>query len=157
MAASVVDYSIVAQPNRSLSREAMFGVVAALALPPFLIACAFSLAGAWLVLPFAGLELLLLAGAFRYIHRCAHDYESITVSDQRLAVEQHHLDRTRQVVFHPYWTQVVLHSIPGGEHSLWLRSHGQEVEIGHYMNNEQRLILAYQLKIRTGSVNSLRN
>lgn len=152
MAASGIDYSIVARPNRSLSHRETVGVVAALALPLILISCAFALAGAWLVLPFAGLELLLLAFAFHAINRRAGDYESISISAGHLAVEKHHLGNTSQIVFNPYWTQVILHKIPGGEHRLCLRSHGNEVEVGHYMNNEQRLTLAQQLNMRTGPV-----
>lgn len=150
MAASVVDYSNVARPYRPLSSRAANGIVAALFLPLLVISFAFALAGAWLVLPFAGLELLLLACALRYVRRHANDYQSITIDRQQLTVENRQLDHTSQHVFHPYWTQVVLRPA-AGELRLWLRSHGNEVEVGRYLNHEQRLDLAHQLKLRTGS------
>lgn len=151
MAASIVDYEFITRPNCSLSRSGAVRVIGCLAAFSLSIALAFALAGAWMVLPFAGLELLALAYAF-YLIRChAGDYESITISGDRLAVEKHDYKNTSQVVFHRYWAQIVLRDAPGGEQRLWLRSHGKEVEIGRYMNNEQRLVLARQLQQRTGA------
>ena len=151
MATSIVDYKIVARPNCSLSPQEMAKIVALLAFFSLSIAIAFSLAGAWMVFPFAGLELLALAYAFYFINSHADDYESITISGDRLAIEKHQHKSTSQVVFHRYWAQVVLRQTPSGEHRLWLRSHGKEVEVGHFMNNRQRLALAQQLQMRTGA------
>jgi uncharacterized membrane protein len=152
MSASVVDYKVVARPNCSLSPKGMLRVVAALAFLPLSVAVGFGMAGAWLVFPFAGLELLAVAYAFYFIYRHAGDYESITIDGERIAIEQHSYKNSYQVVFHRYWAQVVLREVPGGEQRLWLRSHGKEVEVGRYMNNEQRLALAQQLQKRTGAV-----
>lgn len=151
MATSVVDYKIVARPNCSLSSSEMTRVVAILAIFSLSIAIAFGFAGAWLVFPFAGLELLALAYAFYLINCHAGDYESITIEGDRLAIEKHHRKNTSQVVFHRYWAQVVLRETSGGEHRLWLRSHGKEVEVGRYMNDRQRLALAQQLQMHTGA------
>ena len=43
------------------------------------IATAFAVLGAWLILPFAGLEMLVLYLAFRYVDRHAADYERIAI------------------------------------------------------------------------------
>jgi uncharacterized membrane protein len=126
-------------------------MVAILAFISLSIAIAFAFAGAWLIFPFAGLELLALAYAFYRIHSHADDYESITIAGDRLAIEKHHLKNTSQVVFHRYWARVVLKKMPGGDHRLWLRSHGKEVEVGRFMTNRQRLALARQLQMRTGA------
>ena len=151
MATSIVDYKIVARPNNSLSPQKTVKLVALLALFSLTVAIAFGFAGAWMVFPFAGLELLALAYAFYFIHCHADDYESITIAGDRLAIEKHHYKKTSQVVFHRYWARVVLRETPSGEHRLWLRSHGKEVEVGHFMNNRQRLALARQLQMRTGA------
>jgi len=50
--------------NCSISPGALAGAFAALAAVTLLIGVGFALAGAWLVLPFAGLEVLMLAAAF---------------------------------------------------------------------------------------------
>lgn len=151
MATSIVDYKIVARPNNSLSPRETVKIVALLAFFSLSVAIAFGFAGAWLVFPFAGLELLALAYAFYFIRCHADDYESITISGDRLAIERQHRKNTSQVVLHRYWAQVVLRPTPSGEHRLWLRSHGKEVEVGHFMNNRQRLALAQQLQMRTGA------
>lgn len=151
MAASSLVYKHVARPNRSLSLRGMIVAFACLAVLPLAVAFACSLAGAWMVLPFAGLELLGVAYAFYLIHRHAEDYESITITGDRLAIEQRIHDKISQVAFHRCWAQVVLREGPGGERRLWLRSHGKAVEIGRHINNEQRQQLARQLQQRTGA------
>ena len=151
MATSIVDYKVVARPNHSMSRKETFRVVAILAFFSLSIAIAFGFAGAWLVFPFAGLELLALAYAFHFIHCHADDYESITISGDRLAIEKQHYKNTSQVVLNRYWARVILKETPSGEHRLWLRSHGKEIEVGRFMNNRQRLAVARQLQMRTGA------
>jgi uncharacterized membrane protein len=150
---SVQDAQIVARPNKSLSATGMIKVVAIIASISLIIAIGFGLLGAWLVLPFAGLEVLALAYAFYYINCHASDYESITIDGDRLAVEKRSYKKTSQVVFNRYWARVLLRELPSGDQSLLLRSHGKEVEFGrHFLNNEQRLALAQQLKARVGVV-----
>jgi len=150
---SVQDAQIVARPNKSLSATGMVKVVAVIASISLIIAIGFGLLGAWLVLPFAGLEVLALAYAFYYINCHASDYESITIDGDRLAVEKRNYKNTSQVVFNRYWARVSLRELPSGDQSLLLRSHGKEVEFGrHFLNNEQRLALAQQLKTRVGVV-----
>lgn len=153
MASSVVDYRIIARPNCSLSPKGRVGVVALIASFSLAVAIGFSLIGAWLVLPFAGLELVAVAYAFYYINCHAADYESITIEGDQLAVEKRDYKNTSQIVFHRYWARVLLRQMPSGDQSLLLRSHGKEVEFGrHFMNNDQRLALAQQLKRRVGVV-----
>lgn len=150
---SVQDTQIVARPNKSLSTTGMVNVVAIIASVSLLIAIGFGLLGAWLVLPFAGLEVLALAYAFYYINCHASDYESITITGDRLAVEKRNYNNISQVVFNRYWARVTLRELPSGDQSLLLRSHGKEIEFGrHFLNNEQRLALAQQLKKRVGVV-----
>lgn len=153
MASSSGDFQIIARPNRSLSSMGMVKVIAIIATFSLIVAIGFGLAGAWLVLPFAGLELLALAYAFYYINCHAGDYESITIDGDQLAVEKRHYKNTSQVVFNRYWARVLLRDLPSGEQSLLLRSHGKEVEFGrHLMSNDQRLAVAQQLKKRVGAV-----
>jgi len=148
-----VDYKIIARPNRSLSAQGMVKVVAIIASFSLVVALGFSLVGAWMVLPFAGLEVLALAYAFYFINCHADDYESITIEGDSLAVEKRNYKNTSQIVFNRYWARVLLRELPGGEQSLLLRSHGKEIEFGRrFMNNDQRLALAKQLKKRVGVV-----
>ena len=151
MMASVVDYKIVARPNCSLTPSGRLIVVAALAVFSLSVAFGFALAGAWMVFPFAGLELLALAGAFYYTNCHAKDYESIAVEGDLLVIEQQHYKKSNRVVFNRYWVQVLLQKNAGDEPRLWLRSHGKQIEVGRYLSEEQRMALAQQLKRRTGA------
>jgi uncharacterized membrane protein len=150
---SATIFTIVTRPNCSLTNKGRMQVVLAIASFSLLVAFGFSLAGAWLVLPFAGLELLALAYAFYYVGCHADDYESITIDGEYLAVEKRFYKNTSQIVFQRYWARVLLQELPGGEQTLLLRSHGKEVEFGRkYMSNAQRVALAKQLKKHVGAV-----
>ncbi|MGI8895492.1 MAG: DUF2244 domain-containing protein [Casimicrobiaceae bacterium] len=83
---------IVARQNNSLGARqiwAVFGVLAAFSLA---LACAFAVAGVWMVLPYSILELALVGLAFRLVERRAGDWERLVVigdallADERVAV-----------------------------------------------------------------------
>jgi uncharacterized membrane protein len=140
--ASAAGYSWVARRNNSLSstgRILAFGVIFVVSIG---IACAFAVLGAWLILPFAGLEMLVLYGAFRYMERHASDYERIVIRADTICVEFRDAGRARSHELSRYWAQVVV-SRDGAR--LALRSHGREVEIGRHLNGEQRLSLAREI------------
>jgi uncharacterized membrane protein len=59
---------IIARPNQSSSWRANLLVLLALSVPSLGIAIAFAFAGAWPILPFAGLELLALGTALYYVN-----------------------------------------------------------------------------------------
>jgi uncharacterized membrane protein len=87
--------------------------------------------------------MLVLYLAFRYVERHARDYERIAIGGERLEVEIFEAGRMQQHEFNPRWAQVVVRS-DGSR--LALRSHGRELEIGRYLNDEQRLKFARELK-----------
>ena len=124
MASNFVEVSFIARPNCALSIKGMFSVVASIALLSLVIAFVFTMAGAWLVLPFAGLELIAVAYAFYFIHQHAQDYESIVINETHLAIEKHDIHSHRQIVIQRYWAQVQLRNRPDGEQALFVRSHG---------------------------------
>src|SRR6185369_5707942 len=86
---SSMHYSITGRPNCSLSPVASRRVFLVISLITLVIAFGFFLMGAWLVLPFAGAELLILYCCLRYIWQHACDYERLTFDDDKVVVEQH--------------------------------------------------------------------
>ncbi len=152
MASNLVDFSFIARPNCSLSARSRLSVVALISLVSLTIAISFSFIGAWLILPFAGLELVALAYAFYVIHCHSHDYESICIDEHHIAIQKRNHKITNRVIFQRYWAQVFLQDLPNGEQSLFLRSHGKNIQFGrNLMSNEQRQKLAAQLKQLVGS------
>ena len=146
-------FRVTFKPNSALTANNKIKVVVSLAMIPMLIGIGFSLIGAWLVLPFVGLEILALALAFYYINNHEADYESICIDSASLVVERCMAQQVSQDVINPYWVKVLQHKLPNGELHLYLQSHGKEIEVGRYLTREQRELLAKQLKQRIGMFN----
>lgn len=146
------DFCITAKPNCSLTPRGRLWVFSAIAAFSLLVAIGFAMVGAWMVFPFAGLELIALGAAFYVVHCHSDDYESIILAGDDLAVEKRNYKNISRIVFHRYWARVVMRDTPDGEQRLWLRSHGKEVEFGRYIDNDTRLIIAKQLQRRVGAI-----
>lgn len=138
----------VARRNNSLDSTGRFLVFAFLFVSSVGIACAFAALGAWMVLPFAGLEMLGLYWAFRWVDRHARDFERIVVSGDTVSVEFFEAGRTQRHEFNRCWARLV--ADPGGAR-LALRSHGRELEIGRHRNGGERIALARELRRQLGA------
>lgn len=134
-------FSRVARRNNSLSSTGRLLVFAFIFAVSIGIAAGFALLGAWLILPFAGLEMLVLYLAFRHVDRRAGDFERIAIAGDRVEIEICEAGRSRSYEFNRCWAQLV-----GGEgERLALRSHGREVEIGRYLDDEERFALGREI------------
>jgi uncharacterized membrane protein len=140
--------TVTARRNNSLTssdRILAFGFIAVVSLG---IAAAFAWLGAWLILPFAGIEVLVLFFAFRCIERHARDYERLTISGDLLQIEIAEVKSVQQVQFNRWWAQVIYE--PDGSR-LALRSHGREVEFGRHLTEDERMAVAGTLRQRLRS------
>ena len=147
-------FRVTFKPNSALSAASKQKIVVLLTVIPCLIGLGFALVGAWLILPFVGLEIVALAYAFYYTNSHESDYESITIEGDSLVVQRSVGQQLSQQVINPYWVKVVKHELPNGELHLYLQSHGKEIEVGSYLTRKQRELLAKQLQQRTGMFNS---
>lgn len=145
-------YKIIARPNNSLSPEGSVKLLAAIIVVVLLVALAFTHMGAWLVLPFAGLEIAAFAYTFYYIYLHSGDFESITIEDDNVVIEKRNYKESTTVVFQRYWAQVSVREVNGkkgvnGKSGLFISSHGKEVEFGrNFINDGQRTLLARELR-----------
>lgn len=159
MAISDLGYKIIATPNNSLSPNDSVKLLAAMTAVALLIALGFARIGAWLVLPFAGLEILAFAYAFYFIHLHSNDFESITIEDDRVVVEKRNYKQVTTTVFQRYWAQVNVRGAlnskgVNGKSGLFISSHGKEVEFGrNFINDEQRTELARELRRKIKNIN----
>jgi uncharacterized membrane protein len=137
------EFVFTARRNNSLSssgRQLAFGFILTVSLG---IAAAFSLVfGAWPILPFAGVEMVVLYVAFRYIDRHSGDYERITIRGDSVAVEVREGTQVSHFRLQRCWAQVVCE--PEGAR-LALRSHGREIQLGRHLCDTQRLEMARDL------------
>lgn len=139
--ANAAGFIRVARRNNSLTSTGRLTVFAFLFVVSVGIASAFAVLGAWPILPFAGIEMLVLFLALRWIERRAADYERISIAGDRVEIEICEAGRARSHELSRCWAQLV--SRDGAR--LALRSHGREIEIGRHLNDAQRLVLAREL------------
>lgn len=111
------------------------------------IAGMFALHGLWLILPFAGLEILALAlGLYMCSLRC-RDQEVVTVSDDVVTVEKGRKNPSEAWQFERAWLKLELIKSPRQGHpsKLLIRSKGKETEIGRCLTNDERKSLSDSL------------
>jgi uncharacterized membrane protein len=105
--------------------------------------------GAWLILPFAGLEAMALYLAFSWVQRHVQDSESLVIRGDAVALAVQEASQTRHYEFNRVWARLVVEQENQGQGvRLALRSHGREVEIGRYLDSGGRQRLARELKAR---------
>ena len=137
----------VIRPNRSLSRRGNQLFFLTLFCTSFIIAGAFTAMGMWIILPFAGFEMLCLGIA---LYCCAHRLsrrETVVVDGDEVRVSSGHEKPEHSCTFQRAWVQVVLSSSRhhGGTRRLWIRSHGRQIEIGSFLNDADKGALARAL------------
>jgi uncharacterized membrane protein len=122
-------------------------VFTSLALVALLVAVVFAVLGAWLILPFAGLEAVALYLAFSWIARHAGDSELLEIRGNAVVLVVTERAHTRQYEFNCAWAQLVVDGHANGMR-LALRSHGREIEVGRYLDGSGRRLLAQTLRDR---------
>ena len=138
-------FSLFAKRNCSLGwaeRWRAFWLIASISA---IIASAFAAFGAWLILPFAGLEIGALYLAFRVLDRRANDYERLTIDGDRLVVEQKRQGRLMRFEGNRLWAQVVVRR-QSERVELALRYRGREIEFGTFLSDEARSTAARSLQ-----------
>ncbi|MDA8092792.1 MAG: DUF2244 domain-containing protein [Betaproteobacteria bacterium] len=145
-------FSITAARNCSLSSA---GTACVLGILIFLCMAVVGVAlwmGAWMVLPFTGLEVAALAWAFQRLAAHARDYERLTVQGDRVVIELSEQGRSRRFEFNRYWTRIVLRCLrPCHRCRLALCSGGQEVVFGKHMTDAERVMAVRDLRGRLRS------
>ena len=137
------------RPNHSLTRPQERLVFWSLAALCFATASGFAWLGYWLILPFAGLEIGLLAWAFKALRSREGDYETLKIEGDVVVLEWHCGNQGERRELNRQWARVVCNCrTPGRNCRLSLCSHGHATEVGQYLNDEARLQLAATLRSR---------
>jgi uncharacterized membrane protein len=103
------------------------------------------LVGAWLVLPFTGIELLAVGVAFAMYARHAVDYERIRLFQNRLVIEQVSAEQVTQFEFNPRWVRIEAGATPRDQ--IKLVSRGETIMIGQHLAQHRRAQFAGELRI----------
>jgi uncharacterized membrane protein len=122
-------------------------VFASITAVSFAVGIAFAMRGYWLILPFAGIELLAVGAAFLCYGRHAADYERIEIDGGRVQVESLDGSRCRLWQAQAAWTRVetdVSGRLVPTPH-VYLATGGRRVEVGVHLRPEGRRSLAAEL------------
>ena len=136
-------FSLTLKRNCSISPSGLACVFAALALAVLAIGTGFAIAGAWLILPFAGLEVLLLGGAFVLQARHATDYERIALERGQLRVE---VANGRRLARYELDARRVRVDVDGSH--VVVRGPREALELGRHLDERSRLAFGAELKKR---------
>jgi uncharacterized membrane protein len=152
MVSSTVDskhnWRIVIRPNRSLTRRQLQLVFLVIAVICLSIASVFAVLGMWPVLPFAGAEVLAVGIGFYLSAVDGRETEVVSVSCDEVAVEKGRRRLRQRWVMQRAWAQIRLlpPRIRWYPTRLVIRSHGNEVELGGFLNEHERRQLAGELR-----------
>lgn len=123
----------------------LYGLMMAVSLG---IGTAYFLIGLTLVLPFSGLEMLALGAALYITALRGGERQVITISDREIIVEIGRKQPEQRYQFQRAWARIILERVPASWYPsrLLIRSHGRELEIGRFLNEQERLGLANCLR-----------
>jgi uncharacterized membrane protein len=140
-------FSAQLTPHRSLNRTGFLVLMAFLSVVSFATGVAFLLMGAWPVLGFFCLDLLVIYWAFRINFRRAAATEDIVVTPSELRVRRvSHRGHVVEWVLNPLWVQLdqKAHAEFGIER-LYLVSRGRRVSIGSFLGPDEKASFAKAL------------
>jgi uncharacterized membrane protein len=153
-----VVFSAVLRPHRSLGPRGFGILMMAIALCSFFVGFAFWLMGAWPVVGFCGLDVLLIQLAFHLNFRDARACEEVHLTHERLSVTQiSPKGVARETGFNPYWARLEVERQPEtGVTALSIASHGARVVVGAFLPPVERESFATALsaalvKVRSGA------
>ena len=151
---SAMEQRIELAPNCSLSAAGarlFFGSVCAFSL---MFALIFVVQGLWPVLPFWGLEMLVLGLALQASMRRRRYTQTvlITESSVSLVIRSRHGEAKQEFARH--WARVRLRTPRTGRHPsrLMIESQGHSIEVGSFLTEEDRCLLATRLRTMVGGM-----
>lgn len=148
---------IVARPNLSATWRANLWLVLLLSIPVFVIAIGFALLGAWVILPFAGLELLVLAGALYRVSWKLQYRHVITVSGDSVTIDKGYHCPLQHWRFAraSAGLSVTAERHPWDGPELCMHDRNESVRLGEFLNREDSLkllnLLQQEIRVRAHS------
>ena len=134
-------------PHRSLSQYGFRILIGVFALICLAIGFAFFLAGAWPIIGFLGLDVLLLYWAFRINYNQAQLRERLQLGENSLVVRRIDPHRRERIWrSQPYWLRVIMPDPNRSDSQLIITSHGRRLTIAAFLAPGQRFEVATALQ-----------
>jgi uncharacterized membrane protein len=143
---------VVARPNRSATPRMLAGLVGALALVSTGVAVFSVLQGnIWAPL-FALLNLLAFGGSLALVWRRGEDEDRVRIVEDRVEVIRLRRQQAECSEFNLHWVRVWVAPAPRPrEHKrLLIGSHGRAIELGAFLNEDERSEFLQSLKAALG-------
>jgi uncharacterized membrane protein len=147
-------FCAVLTPHRSLSSTGFAAVMLLVGVLNFASAMVFLLAGAWPVVGFLCLDVLLIYWAFRASYRSAAAYEEVTVTASALTVRKvSHRGAVREWTMNPLWVRLDRQRDDEyGLQRLFLVSRGHELTLAGFLPPSEKESFAEALAAALGEV-----
>ena len=145
-------FSAIITPHRSLNGTGFLVVMMLVCGFSFIAGMVFFLLGAWPVVGFLGLDVLLVYWAFRANFRSAAAFEEVIVTPSELRVRRvSHRGQVSEWTLNPCWTQLVrdAHEEFGLLH-LYLVSRGRKLAVAGFLSPPERESFATALSTALG-------
>ena len=139
--------TIMVMPNRAMPWQHIMMIYLLVSGVTISIAFSFFTQGLTLILPFAGLELLAL-GVVLYISAWRSNIkEVVNVNEEKIRIEIGRNVPEKIYELDKAWANIVLERSWNNWYPsrLLLRSHGRQLEIGKFLNEQERQCLAIEL------------
>ena len=145
-------FSAIITPHRSLSGRGFLLVMALVGGLSFAGGMFFFLMGAWPVIGFLGLDVLLVYWAFRANYRAAAAFEEVTVTPSELRLRRvSHRGEVAEWTLNPLWTQLARDTHEEfGLQQLFLVSRGRKLPVAGFLSPPERESFAAALSAALG-------
>lgn len=143
-------FRLLLTPNHSLSWQGNIRIWLGLLAISAIIATGFSLAGAWVIIPFAGLELIALASAIYLTCRDCQRREVLTIGDADIHIEKGRLKKQSEWTLPKSYARVRLNAPahPFTPAKLSIIHRDTDVPLGQFLNIDDTAILVNLLEAR---------
>jgi uncharacterized membrane protein len=137
--------SIATRQNRSLSKHGRRLWLLLIATSVAVIAGGAAMVGAWLILPFAGLEVFLVWLAFYFVGQHEMDYESLVVTKNEFRWECRAGRKLNKLEGSRHWATVSRTWETFEAETIHLLYAGNKVSVGRLMSAAERRVLGEQM------------
>ena len=133
-------FSAVLTPHRSLGPAGFLALMTLLSGASFVAGMVFYLIGAWPIVGFLGLDVVLVYLAFRANYRAATAYEAVTMTPSELRVRKvSHRGAVAEWKLNPVWVRLDRHTHEEfGIERLFLVSHGRRLPIAAFLGPREK-------------------
>jgi uncharacterized membrane protein len=146
-------FSAIITPHRSLSGTGFLIVMVLFGAVSFVTGMFFLTLGAWPVIGFFGLDVLLLYWAFRINYRDATAYEEVRVTPTELTMRKvSRRGEVREWILNPVWARLDRETHEEfGIQQLFLVSHGKRLAIASFLGPHEKESFARALTAALGA------